>query len=87
LTDTHIVYLAAHMKTTLNIDDSVMAELKREATRRECTMSEFVEFALRLLLQTKSLAPDLPLLPTFRGDGELVDISDRNALYQAMESR
>jgi hypothetical protein len=29
-------------KTTLNIDDTVMAELKREAAREGCTMSELV---------------------------------------------
>ena len=36
------------MKTTLNIDDTVMAELKREAARQDRTMSEMVETALRL---------------------------------------
>ena len=34
------------MKTTLNIDDTVMAELKREAARRR-TISKLVEIALR----------------------------------------
>ncbi len=34
-----------HMKTALNIDDTVMAELKREAARQGCTMSELVETA------------------------------------------
>ena len=34
-----------HMKTTLNIDDTVMAELKREAARQGRTMSELVESA------------------------------------------
>ena len=38
-----------HLTTTLNIDDSVMAELKREAARQGRTMSELVETALRLL--------------------------------------
>ena len=34
------------MKTTLNIDDTVMAQLKREAARQGRTMSELVETAL-----------------------------------------
>jgi len=38
------------MKTTLNVDDTVMAELKREAARQGRTMSEMVQSALRLLL-------------------------------------
>jgi hypothetical protein len=76
------------MKTTLNIDDTVLAELRREAAHQGRTMSEMVETAVRLLLraQRKRVAP-LPPLPTFDGGGELVDITDRDALYQAMEGR
>ncbi len=76
-----------HMKTTLNIDDATMARLKQEAARRGCTMSELVEVALRLLLQTKGPKKALPALPTFESRGSLVDIADREALYQAMEGR
>jgi hypothetical protein len=79
--------MVGHMKTTLNIDDSVMAKLKREAANRGCTMSELVETALRLLLQSKKTRVAPTKLPTFKSGGQLVDISDRNALYQAMEGR
>lgn len=75
------------MKTTLNIHDAVMARLRREAARRGCTMSELVESALRLFLQSRGGRPDLPPLPTFKSGGSLVDIADRDALYQAMEGR
>jgi len=75
------------MKTTLNIDDSVMTKLKREAANRGCTMSELVETALRLLLQSKKTRDASAKLPTFKSGGHLVDISDRDALYQAMEGR
>jgi Arc/MetJ family transcription regulator len=78
--------MAFHMKTTLNIDDTVMADLKREAARQGRTMSELVETALRLLLRSRPKRGPLPELPTFRGE-ELVDIADRDALYQAMEGR
>ncbi len=40
------------MKTTLNIDDTVMAELKRDAARQGRTMSELVETAPRPLLRS-----------------------------------
>ena len=40
-----------HMKTTLNIDDTVMDRLRRESARSGRTMSELVETALRQLLQ------------------------------------
>jgi plasmid stability protein len=73
-----------HMKTTLNIDDGVMLRLKREAARQGRTMSEMVEAALRLFLERPKKPTALPPLPTFRS-GALVDIDDRDALYEAME--
>ena len=75
------------MKTTLNIDDSVMVRLKSEASRRGCTMSELVETALRMLLQAQEKKSELLELPTFNSGGPLVDVADREALYQAMEGR
>ena len=75
------------MKTTLNIDDTVMAQLKREAARQGRTMSELVETALRLLFHAPRRHKDLPPLPTFDGGGMLVDVDDREALYRAMEGR
>jgi len=76
-----------HIKATLNIDASVMVRLKREAARRGCTMSELVETALRRLLERRTPVRKLPPLPTFHSGGYLVDIDDRDALYQAMEGR
>ncbi len=77
------------MKTTLNIDDSVMQRLREEAARRGTTMSALVEAGLRRVLAPELPAADepntLPPLPTWRGGPELVDISDRDALYRAME--
>ena len=74
-----------HMKTTLNIDDKVMLELKREAARQGRTMSDLVETALRLLLRPPRHKGDIPPLPSFRSGGALVDIADRDALYKTME--
>ena len=73
------------MKTTLNIDDAVMAELKHEAKRQGCTVSELVETALRCYFQTQNDFTKLPPLPIFHGGQVLVDIADRDALYRAME--
>ncbi len=79
--------MVSHMKTTLNIDDTVMAQLRREAARQGRTMSDLVETALRLLFQSRKTRADLPPLPTMRSGGTIVDIADRDALYQAMEGR
>jgi hypothetical protein len=84
---THTSDMGYHMKTTLNIDDTVMIELRREAARQGRTMSELVETALRLLLRSPRKRKELPSLPTFRSGGALVDVADRDALYNAMEGR
>lgn len=83
----HTYDMVVRMKTTLIISDPVMAALKREAARQGRTMSAIVETALRLLFQTPKRKQKLRPLPTFSGGKELVDISDRNALYDAMERR
>jgi hypothetical protein len=75
------------MKTTLVIDDGVMARLKREAARSGRTMSELVETALRRFLQSRPEPGGLSPLPSFKSGGALVDIADREALYRAMEGR
>lgn len=76
-----------HMKTTLNIDDSVMRRLKREAADQNRTMSELVESALRMLFRARKNRGAIAPLPTFKSGGALVDIADRDALYHAMEGR
>ena len=78
-----------HMKTTLNIDDHVMRRLREEAARRQTTMSELVEAALRRILADPSHGDDRgkarPVLPAWRSGGALVDLSNRAELYSAME--
>jgi Ribbon-helix-helix protein, copG family len=76
-----------YMKTTLNIDDTIMTQLKREAARQGRTMSEMVETALRLLLRSRRKQGTVSPLSSFQSGGALVDIADRDALYQAMEGR
>jgi hypothetical protein len=77
--------MVSHMKTTLNIDERVMIELKREAARQGRTMSELVETALRLFLRSPRRKEALPPLPSFRSGGAFVDVANREALYEAME--
>ena len=73
------------MRTTLDIDEQLLRDLKAEVVRQGTTMSELVEAALRQSLQSAPHMPCLPPLPTFNGGGELVDISDRNALYRVFD--
>jgi hypothetical protein len=73
------------MKTTLNIDAGVMAQIKQEAARQGCTMSELFETALRQLLQPRRAPRALEPLPTFHGGGTQVNVANREALYDRME--
>ena len=77
------------MKTTLNIDDTVMRRLREEAARRQTTMSSLVEAGLRLVLaDTSAEEPDsspLTPLPAWKSGGQRVDISNREELYGLME--
>jgi hypothetical protein len=79
--------MVIHMKTTLQIDDAVMARLKREAARQGRTMSELVETALRSLFRAQRKPVELSPLPAFHSGGVVVDVADRDALYAAMEGR
>lgn len=80
-----------HMRTTLVIDDRVMKRIKEEAARRGITISKLVEGALRAHLDGPDRGGDSPggplRLPTLDLGAPLVDVSDRDALYQAMEGR
>jgi hypothetical protein len=75
------------VKTTLNIDDRLMVQLRREAARQGRTMSEIVEGALRTALNAGRKRTELRPLPSFDSGGALVDVADREALYHAMEGR
>lgn len=87
LTYGHIHDMVSHMKTTLNIDDTVMDRLRKESARTGRTMSELVEMALRQLLQARPRASQPDELPVFSSGGATVDVADREALYRAMEGR
>lgn len=79
-----------HMKTTLVIDDQVMARLREHAAREGTTISATVEAALRRYLDPRGRTEgerELPPLPGFHGGSFLVDIADRGALHDAMEER
>jgi plasmid stability protein len=84
---THIADMVFHMKTTLNIDDSVMQRLREEAARQGRTMSELVEAGLRRVLDEPEHSPEQARgpLPQWRSGGALVDVADRDALYERMD--
>lgn len=84
-TASHMRCMVFHMKTTLNISDATMLEVKKEAVRRRQTMSELVESALRAAVKSGPRKTTLPALPAFSGGGLRVDVANRDALYSVME--
>lgn len=76
--------LVFHMtKTTLNIPDPLFRKLKRRAVTRGETMSNLVAEYIRRGLEQK---PDDPTpLPACNGGPFLVDVSDRNALFEVFD--
>ena len=80
--------MVSHMKTTLNIDDSVMRELREAAAREGTTISALVEAGLRNLLASMMRpkpSGKLEPLPSWKIGTDLVDVTNRDALYTAME--
>ena len=77
------------MKTTLNIDDTVMRRLREEAARRGTTMSALVEAGIRRILDEGQPAPadreSLPPLPRWRSGGMQVGASTRSGLDWIVE--
>lgn len=79
------------MRTTIRLDDDLLARAKRLALRAGRTLTAVIEDALRA-----ALARGNPhghgqrvQLPTFRGGGLLpgVDLDDTAALLEVMDSR
>ncbi|WP_290652573.1 hypothetical protein [Aquisalimonas sp.] len=76
------------MKTTLNIDDTVMQRLREEAARQGKSMGALVEAGLRrILAESLQESGHLPELPTLASGGMRVDVADRDRLYKIMEDR
>ena len=77
------------MKITLDIGDTLMRALRDEAERRRTATSAIVEEGLRGILPVDHAVearPDsLTPLPTRHAGRMLVDVSDRDALYSAMD--
>ena len=77
------------VRTTVTIEDTLLAELKRLALRQERSVSSVLEDAIRMLLERVETptAKDFEL-PVFRGQLGLrpgVDLEDREALHDLLD--
>ena len=74
------------MRTTVNVDDNLLAQLKRRAAETDTTVSRLVEQAVRLFIRTpQSVASGEPFeLVTFGAGGRFSreNIDKTSALYE-----
>jgi hypothetical protein len=77
------------MKTTLNLDERLLREAKKRAAGEGRTLTSVVEEALRAALTERPANEAFELhLPIVRGDRPpVVDVADRDSLYDLMEGR
>ncbi len=76
------------MEITVDIDETVGLQLRDEVGRQRTSMSALVEAGLRRVLRADTRAGDpggLPPLPRWNSGGHLVNIDNREELYQAMD--
>ncbi len=81
--------MVSHMKTTFNINDTLMQQLRVEAARRGVTMTQIVESGIRHMVANGEDAPEfkkkLRPLPTWNSGGMLVDVSNREEMYRIFD--
>ena len=77
--------MGIHMKTTLEIPDGLMRDLKARAARDGKTMSELVESALRTFLEERPEQKPLPPMPTWNSGGFLMNIDSRAEYLDALD--
>jgi hypothetical protein len=79
------------MRTTVRLDDEVLARAKETAARTGRTLTAVIEDALRESFAREAAGGDRrrPELPTFGGRGlqDGVDLDDTAALLELMDSR
>lgn len=76
------------MRTTINVDDNLLAEAKRRAAERGTTLTGLIEDALRETLARRDGADDEPFATlTYRGGGLMpgVDLDDSAALRELLD--
>ena len=76
-------------RTTLNIDAPVLAEAKRVAAREGKSLGKAVSELLATALDRRAHEPRAAIAPlqwTARPMGERVDLTDKDALYAALDA-
>lgn len=76
------------MRTTLAIDDELLAAAKQEAHESRITLGQYVERALRRELTRPPGVSDIPTVPVFRsgtGPRPGIDLSSTRSILEALD--
>ncbi len=76
------------MRTTVAIDDELLAAARRRAQARDETLGQVIEDALRRDLARPSQARRAPAIPVFRGSGGVrpgIDLTSNRGLYEVLD--
>ncbi|MCQ3808326.1 MAG: CopG family transcriptional regulator [Acidimicrobiia bacterium] len=73
------------MKTTIVLPDGLAEQAKNYAAEHDCTFTALVVDGLHLILRQPP-EPELTTLPTFSGGRTLVDIADKDAVWDAFDA-
>lgn len=77
------------MRTTIAIDDHLLASAKRRARRRGLTLGQLIEEALRLDLSLRRAGKQVhPDVPVFKGKGGVrpgIDLSSNRAMLEVLD--
>ena len=79
------------MRTTLNINDTLLKEAKKCSIERNCSLGEIVDEALRLSLMTQNKSGATAIirpLKTFAGSGIQpgIDLSNNASVLETMDN-
>ncbi len=84
-----MVDMLIHMRTTINLPDALATAAKQRAKAEGRTFTSLVEEGLRALLDgaDERSRVELPVFePPAGGRGMLVDIADKQALWEALDA-
>ena len=76
------------MRTTLRIEEPLLEAAKRNAARRQETLGEYVEEALRAYMAAQIVPNEVVDLPVFRGGGGVrkgIDSTSNRDLFDALD--
>ena len=76
------------MRTTLNLDDELVAEAKILAVRRRTTLTAVIEAALREAVDAATRSETPIDLPTWRGGRQIgdFDLNDSSSVWEFLDA-